>query len=103
MGKEWIVLYIIIIGSALYLARVIRSSSYGSRDDSDHGTLERIEEEISKIYDNSLRDDMEPYDQFVREENPPTIYDIVDALQSIDAGIDDIAEKLEESELSKND
>jgi hypothetical protein len=111
MSKEWIILYIIILGSVFYLAMMIRALSFNNRGGSNqgddlaliHASLERIEEEISKFYENELKDGMEPHDQFLREKNPPTIYDIIDELQSISNGIEYIVAKLEDIELSKND
>jgi hypothetical protein len=104
MSKEWIILYVIIFGSVVYLSNVISSLS---RPKEDFGfienSLESIQEIISKFYDNSLREDMDPYYQFKREQNPPTIYDIAETLESISNGIDYIVEKLDEINLSKND
>ena len=68
-----------------------------------HTSLERIENEISKFYENEWKDGMEPMHHMERKENPPTIYDITDELESIRSGIDDIGERLDEIIISKND
>ena len=108
MSIEWIILYFIILGSAVYIRNAIHSPFDVSDILSDiRNSLERIEDEVSKFYEkfyeNKWKDGMEPMHHMEREENPPTIYDITDELESISSGIDDIGERLDEIIISKND
>ena len=103
MSQEWIILYFIIIACAAYIRNAIRTPFDASDILSDiRSSLERIEEEISKFYKYEWEDGIDPQYFMQREENPPTIYDITDGLESISDGIDYIVEKLDEIELPKN-
>lgn len=101
MHWEWIVLYIVILFGFYTVKKEISGlfrlgvASGGGVPDIGK-SIERLEAILSKFYNNEWKEPMDPQHHMHREENPPTMYDFADELETIRCGVEDIELHLSE-------